>query len=238
MKPFLTAEWKNLVMFNYAADAALLRKYLPAGTEVDTWNDTCYVSLVGFMFLNTKVRGIKTPYFTNFEEFNLRFYVRFKEQGVWKRGVVFIKEIVPKRLISTIANSVYGEHYYCYPMRSLLILEEDTVQVKYEWKYKGEWNFVNVKAGSLARELQPGSEAEFITEHYWGYTRLAADKTSEYKVEHPRWNIHPVYSYGMYCNTWELYGPDFHTFLKQEPVSVFMAGGSAVKVYPRKIWKL
>ena len=237
MKPFLTAEWKNLIMFNYVANPAMLTKYLPAGTEVDTWNKTCYISLVGFMFLHTKVKGIKAPFFTNFEEFNLRFYVRFKDNGEWKRGVVFVKEIVPKRLVSFIANNVYGEHYYCYPMKNTLAQTGGIIDVRYEWLYKNEWNFIEVKAQNNTTPLPPGSEEEFITEHFWGYTQLNNNTTSEYHVEHPRWNIYPVISHNIYCNTQALYGDDFHAFLKGKPASVLMAQGSTVKVYPRKLWK-
>jgi len=237
MKSFLTAEWKNLVMFNYGVDAAILTKHLPEGAEIDTWNNTCYISLVGFMFLNTKVRGLSVPFFTNFEEVNLRFYVRFKDNSEWKRGVVFVKEIVPKRLISGIANNVYGEHYYCYPMRNTLVKTADIMDVKYEWLYKDEWNFLEVKATEECKPLIEGSEAEFITEHYWGYTKLKNGVTSEYKVEHPRWHIHEVLSSNTYCNTQALYGDEFHFYLKEKQVSVFMAAGSPVKVFPRKLWK-
>src|SRR5438876_1121600 len=111
MKPFLTAYWKNLIMLNYEVEPYILFPYLPKGTELDLWNNTCYISLVGFMFLNTRVHGLSIPFYRNFEEFNLRFYVRFKDKNEWKRGVIFIKEIVPKRLISFIANKIYGESY-------------------------------------------------------------------------------------------------------------------------------
>lgn len=237
MKPFLTAAWKNLVMLNYTADPAALQKHLPKGTEIDTFNNNCYISLVGFMFLNTKVKGIKAPFLTNFEEFNLRFYVRFKDGNEWKRGVVFVREIVPKRIISLVANMVYGEHYYCYPMRNTLVQTGDIIDVKYEWLFKHEWNFVSVKAAQQITPLIPGSEEEFITEHFWGYTQLKNGNTSEYQVEHPRWNIHAVKSYDLNVNTKDLYGDDFHSFLQAKPASVFMAEGSAVKVYPRKLWK-
>jgi uncharacterized protein YqjF (DUF2071 family) len=238
MKPFLTAEWKNLVMFNYAAEAAVLTRYLPAGTELDIWNNTCYISLVGFMFLHTKVKGIKVPFYSNFEEVNLRFYVRFRDDGVWKRGVVFVKEIVPKRLISSIANNVYGEHYYCYPMRNSIAEIEDVIDVKYNWLFKGEWNFIQARAVGNAMPLIENSEEEFITEHFWGYTKLKNNVTSEYQVQHPRWDVYKVFSYSLFCNTKQLYGNDFHEYLTQQPLSVFMAKGSGVKVYPRKLWKL
>jgi len=224
-------------MFNYIASPAALAKYVPRGTEIDTWNNTCYISLVGFMFVNTKVKGISVPYLTNFEELNLRFYVRFKDGSQWKRGVVFVKEIVPKRLISSVANTVYGEHYYCYPMRNILIQTGDIINVRYEWLFKNEWSFMEVKAEDNPQALAKGSEAEFITEHFWGYTQLKNGRTSEYQVQHPRWNIYPVRNYDLYCDTLALYGADFHQFLQEKPASVFMAQGSPVKVYPRKLWR-
>ncbi len=237
MKPFLTAHWQNLIMLNYAIDPFVLEKYLPGGTELDIWNGICYVSLVGFMFLNTRVRGISVPFFSNFEEFNLRFYVRFKDGEEWKRGVVFVKEIVPKRIVSSIANSVYGEHYYCYPMKNSLIENDGLIKVKYEWFYKNEWNFIEVTAEEDTYPLIENSEEEFITQHFWGYTKLSNGATSEYHVEHPRWDIHKVVSHNVQCNSKDLYGDDFDYYLKQPPVSAFMARGSDVKVFPRKLWK-
>lgn len=113
---FLKAEWRKLALANYIIDQKLLVKYLPAGTELDLWNGNCYVSLVGFMFVNTKLLGIKIPFHTNFEEVNLRFYVKRFDQGEWKRGVVFIKEIVPKPALTFVANTVYNENYETLPM--------------------------------------------------------------------------------------------------------------------------
>jgi len=70
MATFLNAQWKNLIMANYEVNPAVLGKYLPYKTELDTWNGRHYVSLVGFMFLDTKVLGIKIPFHVNFEEVN------------------------------------------------------------------------------------------------------------------------------------------------------------------------
>src|SRR5688500_2284903 len=110
-KVFLEAEWRKLAMANYCVDKKILAKYLPYDTEIDIWEDKCYVSLVGFMFLNTKLKGIKIPFHSNFEEVNLRFYVRHKCTGEWKRGVVFIKEIVPLPTLTFVANTIYKENY-------------------------------------------------------------------------------------------------------------------------------
>lgn len=235
MKKFLTAYWKNLAFANYEVDCSILKPYIPTGTELDFWNEKCYVSLVGFMFLNTKMKGISFPFHKNFEEFNLRFYVRRKEGNEWKRGVVFVKEIVPRRMITTIAYMLYGEHYYCYPMQHVLLETATSLQIEYKFLFKNEWNFIKVTGEKNSVLIEQGSEEEFITEHYWGYTKLKGNKTGEYKVAHPQWNIHPVKEYEVCCNAKDLYGEAFQEYLIQKPTSVFMADGSEVEVFEKKI---
>lgn len=235
-KKFLTAEWKNLLFANYEIEPSILLPFLPAGTELDTWNNTCYVSLVGFMFLNTKIKGLGIPFYRDFEEFNLRFYVRFKDNGEWKRGVVFIKEIVPKKMICVVAGLLYGEHYYYHHMKNSFAETKDTLEIKYEWLVNKEWNFLSAVAQKESAPAKENSEEEFITEHYWGYTKMAENKTSEYNVIHPKWNIHKVLSFDLFCNAAALYSNAFKTCLQQQPKSVFMAAGSAVSVTARKVW--
>lgn len=235
MTAFLKAEWKNLVFANYVVDPAVLAPYLPAGTELDLFEGRCYVSLVGFMFLETAIRGFRVPLHTNFEEFNLRFYVRFPDGNGWKRGVVFVREIVPRRMITAVARLIYNEKYYYHPMRNHLHLFADTMDVKYEFLYRHKWNSLSVTASREASLTEPGSETAFITEHYWGYTRLAPLTTSEYQVEHPLWRIHEVRDYKIDVDTMGLYGAGLHQFLAGPPASVFMAEGSGVQVNKRKL---
>ena len=229
-KVFLTAEWKNLIMANYLVDPGILKKYVPEGTELDAWNGKTFVSMVGFMFLKTKVLGMAIPFHQDFEEVNLRFYVRYNDHGEWKRGVVFIKEIVPKSAIAIVANTLYNENYQSLPMKNSLSNYTDYQEVSYLWKFQNEWNFLKVQAALDAIEIETGSEAEFITEHYWGYTIGRNKNTSEYQVEHPRWNIFPVKDFEMQCNVTGLYGKDFEEFLIGKPHSVFMADGSEIIV--------
>lgn len=228
---FLTAEWRKLVMANYAVDPAVLRPLLPAHTELDHWNGIYYVSLVGFMFLHTKVKGIAVPGHQHFEEFNLRFYVRHKAGDTWKRGVVFVKEIVPKPLISLVANTVYKEPYVSLPMRHKWERSGNgTLLVEYAWQVQHQWDYIRVNADENGLPLEPGSEEEYITEHYWGYTRLSDRVTSEYEVVHPRWAIHRVRDYEIRCSTEILYGPAFAECLSAPPKSVFLAEGSPIAV--------
>lgn len=226
---FLSAEWRKLAMANYVVDPAIMNPYVPAKTELDLWNDRCYVSLVGFMFLNTALKGIKIPFHTNFEEVNLRFYVRYKDDQEWKRGVVFIKEIVPKPILSLVANTLYKENYVTMPMRHSWEDVEQQLKVTYGWR-KGKWHSLLLNCSNAAMEIQEGSEEEFITEHYWGYTRISASKTSEYAVEHPRWKVYPVQDYAINVSFGELYGDDFAFLDREKPASVFLAEGSEIIV--------
>ncbi len=162
---FLTAEWRKLAIANYTVDPDLLIPYLPAGTVLDLWKGSCYVSLIGFLFKNTKLLGFSVPFHANFEEVNLRFYVKYNDEGTWKRGVVFIKEIVPKFALSAVANTIYNENYEAMPMSHSWTETEDSRQVEYKWRCKNEWQQFSVVAHKSLSEIQAGSETEFITAH-------------------------------------------------------------------------
>lgn len=228
---FLTAEWRRLVMANYAVDPSVLQPFVPAGTELDVWGGQHYISLVGFMFLDTRLKGIAIPFHRNFEEINLRFYVRYKDPELgWKRGTVFIKEIVPKSAITLVANTFYGENYVTMPTRHRWEDAKEELLVEYGWKLNQEWQHLSVKADPEPKQLTEGSEAAFITEHYWGYVRRSDQRTTEYQVEHPSWRIFPVRQHDIHCNATQLYGPGFGEAMTAEPLSVFMAEGSKIIV--------
>ena len=229
-KVFLSAKWRNLVMANYTIDPALLTPYLPYQTKLDTFNGEHYVSLVAFLFGNVKVRGIAFPFHTTFEEVNLRFYVRYKQDNTWKRGVVFIKEIVPRRMISFIANTLYSEHYATHKMKHKWIAAADELIIHYNWKVGSNWNYIHCTADKIPVPITPGSAEEFITEHFWGYTFINEQHTGIYEVAHPKWMIHNVKSYEIICDTRLLYGAAFEETLNQTPASVFLAEGSPVQV--------
>jgi uncharacterized protein YqjF (DUF2071 family) len=229
MKNFLTAEWRKLAIANYAVDPKLLTPYLPTRTELDCWQDTCYVSLVGFRFCNTRLKGIRIPFHSNFEEVNLRFYVRFKEGNQWRRGVVFIKEIVPRHAITWIANLIYGENYATYEMKHTWATDHDSLSVRYHWK-ADQWHSFEITADKKVREMIAGSEEEFITEHYWGYTRHDHESTSEYEVERTKWQAYDIRNYALQVDFGKLYGEKFSHLTKEQPKSVFLAEGSQIKV--------
>ncbi|WP_343688724.1 DUF2071 domain-containing protein [Chitinophaga sp.] len=233
--PFLSAEWRNLLMINFQADPAVLQRYLPYRTELDTWNDTHYVSLVGFMFKNTRVRGLSIPFHRHFEEVNLRFYVRYKAGNEWKRGVVFIKELVPKYAITFVANTIYKEKYATHPMRHRWEITAEEMDVSYEWKVGRHWNHLTAKVDKAPQAIAADSEAAFITDHYWGYTHMGVDKTGEYQVTHPQWRIHRMIGYSYHVDTAALYGEAFVPTLSQQPISALLAEGSAITVLPKRI---
>ncbi len=231
-RKFLQAEWNNLLMLNYEVDPAILQPYLPAYTELDLWQGRALVSMVGFMFNNTRVLGIKWPFHVNFEEVNLRFYVRFFNGKLWKRGAVFISEIVPKPVIAIIANNLYNEHYRALPMRHSVksSLIKGCSDYLFEWKFKGTWNKLGATVSDNSVPMEPGSAEEFIFEHYWGYNRISARKTVEYAVEHAPWRINKVSLPVFEADITGLYGPAFEPYLHKAPYSAFFAQGSAVAV--------
>ncbi len=228
-KVFLQAEWRKLIMVNYAVNPSLLQPCVPYRTELDLWNNTCYISLVGFMFLHTKVMGFKVPFHVSFEEVNLRFYVRCHDNGQWKRGVVFIKEIVPKPVLARVANTLYHENYATMPMKHTWCLSGEQWTIEYRWK-KNSWNSLQIIAGNELRPLQPGSQEEFIAEHYWGYAKVSESKTVEYAVRHPKWEVYTTKDYAVEVDFGDVYGKHLSFLNNTRPESVFLAEGSGVTV--------
>ena len=231
MSSFLTAEWRKLIMAQYAVEPATLAPWLPRGVELDRYQDRCYVSLVGFLFDRVRVKGVGIPFHTRFEEVNLRFYVcRTDSNGALRRGVVFIREFVPRAAIAVVARTLYEEPYLALPTRSSIVHSPGSLDVQYAWKHRGKWHSLAVEAAPGQQPIAAGSEEEFLTEHYWGYTKRRNGTTSEYEVRHPRWNRYAISSHKIDVDLGALYGPAFAHLDAQQPSSILLAEGSAVSV--------
>ena len=227
-------------MLNWQVSPALLEAFVPSGTELDDWRGRTYVSVVGFLFLNTRLLGIPIPFHRDFEELNLRFYVRRAAGAEVRRAVTFIKELVPRHAIAGVARLAYNEPYEAVPMRHRIEHANpdsgSPSSVEYSWRYGGRWNRLSVEPRGHAAPIESGSEEEFIAEHYWGYTRQRDGGTVEYQVQHPRWRIWQVTNPVLDGDVAALYGEEFGRILRQPPDSAFLAEGSEISVFaPRRL---
>jgi hypothetical protein len=231
---FLTAEWRYLAMINYEVDPGVLLPFVPRGTELDAWDNRTSVSVVGFLFLNTRVLGLPIPFHRNFEEINLRFYVRRRGPEGWRRGVVFVKEIVPRWAIATVARVVYNENYVARRMSHRIDLKGGMItrngSVEYAWREGEKLNRIRARTVGAAQPLAAGSEEEFITEHYWGYAAQRDGGSVEYRVEHPPWRVWQTSEAAFDCDVARVYGQRFVECLSARPTSAFVAEGSPVVV--------
>ena len=228
-RTFLKARWENLIMANYEVDPALLKPYLPKGVSLDYYKYKTYVSLVGFMFKKTSLFGIPIPFFGSFEEINLRFYVRKVEGKKIKRGVVFINETVPHKIVALLANKLYKEHYISIPTKNAIKITEDK-SIQYGWKISGKWNSINIHATLEQNKIEPASMEEYIFERYFGYTKLSNDSTQEYQIHHPKWVTNKIVHSEINCDFEAMYGKSFKNLNHQVPDSVILAEGSSVSV--------
>ena len=226
-RTFLTAEWKNLLMLNYAVDPALLQPFVPAGTELDEHDGKTWMSLIGFEFNETHVLGMAIPFHQSFEEVNLRFYVRRLE----RRGVVFISELVPKYAVTAIARFVYGERYSCVKMAHRIEKNNGSTTAEFSWGSGSNRCTISAETSGECYLPHDGSLSQFITEHYWGYAAQRTGRTLEYQVEHPQWNVSDIKQARFSGNAGEYYGAEFAKVLERAPDSAFLAEGSAVTVF-------
>lgn len=226
------------MMVQYAVAPEVLLPYLPQGVELDLFEGKCLVSLVGFLFDRVRVKGIAFPLHTRFPEVNLRFYVKRREpDGELRRGVVFVNEFVPRRTVAValIAKTLYEEPYRALPMDYTLSRSDAQHELTYRWRAGGRWHAMHATVGAAPQPMAPGSLEEFITEHYWGYTKRSArpgsSRTSAYQVEHPRWETYPLRSWKLELDYATMYGPQWDFLTDTWADSVLVAEGSAVKVY-------
>jgi uncharacterized protein YqjF (DUF2071 family) len=234
-RPFLTAEWRYLVMLNYEVDRSILEPLVPAGTKLDLWQGRALVSVVGFKFSNARVRGVAFPFHTNFDEVNLRFYVRRDlPTGDARRGVVFVRELVPRTAIALVARVAYNEPYRALAMRSTVPATPVATpgRITYEWRIGASWQRLAATAVGASDVPALASEAAFITEHHWGYTRQRDGGTVEYQVEHPVWRVWEAALPVLDADVRGLYGEPFARALTGPPTSALIAEGSPVIVYP------
>ncbi len=246
---FLTAEWRKLIMAQYEVDPAILAQRLPRGVELDLYHGRCFVSLVGFLFDRVRIAGVPVPWHTKFEEINLRYYVRRPmADGSFRRGVIFVQELVPRPAIAWTARALYGEAYVTAstghwwstegPEARAVRHHEKPLEVRYDWRgrrtakngYRGAKQHIAVQAGSRRQPQEAGSLDEFITEHYWGYTPTRSGGTAQYAVEHSRWEVYPVERYSIACDFGVQYGQEFQNLNGREPNHVLLAEGAPVAI--------
>jgi len=228
---FLTAEWQYLAMLNYEVDASTLLPFVPAGTELDRWKGKVFASLVGFRFLKTKLLGfLPIPMHSNFEEVNLRFYVRREAGSEVRRGVVFIQEVVPRRAIAFVARAFYRENYVALPMAHEIRVGDNRLRVAYRWRNENSWSEMNLETNGNSELPGEGSIEQFITEHYWGYSAQPGGGSVEYRVTHPSWGVWQVRRSAFEGDAEKLYGKEIAAVLQGKPQSAFLAEGSAVTV--------
>ncbi len=234
MRAFLTANWRFLAMLNFVVDPRLITPLVPPGTEINYENSETFVSIVGFLFLDTRILGFPIPLHRDFEEVNLRFYVRKKSADTWRRGVVFVRELVPRRAVALVARAFYGEPYVALPMNHEIEHSDLGVNVEYSWRRGRKWESLKMSASGEPQVIPAGSHAEFITEHYWGYTCMR-EGCSEYRAEHPRWKIWEADTFELRADIATLYGAQFAETLSNQPRSAFIADGSPITIERRSI---
>lgn len=234
--PLLSAEWRHLIAINYEINPVILKPFVPMGAELDFYQKKTFVSLVGFLFQNTKLFGAVPLWpFHSFEEVNLRFYIRKKVGREIRRAVCFIREIVPFSAIAWGASVLYNEPYVKYPMRHAEVVKPENNRANgfaYEWKVNDNWIGLKAQTTGKLQNLRKKSIEEFVFEHYWGYTKQRNGAVKEYRVEHKPWRYWNVQNCEVDKAIMSFYGEPFVASLKRKPHSAFVAEGSQVKVYP------
>ncbi|HJS43862.1 MAG TPA: DUF2071 domain-containing protein [Gemmatimonadales bacterium] len=230
-RPFLTAQWRNLIILTYAVDPMQIIERVPAGTTLDSWHGKTFVSLLGFQFQDTKVLGASIPFHQDFEEVNLRFYVRRVVGDDVRPGVVFIRELVPRPLVGGMARLLYREPYLVVHMRSA-VQPGPPPRVSYAWDLDERTCVIAGAGEGEGTSAAPGSLEEFVTQRPWGYNGERGKDTLEYYVHHPTWRLWEARNLTVDYDAAPICGGELARQLTA-PISTLIADGSAVTVHWR-----
>ncbi len=228
MKAFLTAYWRHLINLTYQVEPACLAAHVPSGLELDLWQGRAHVSLVAFEFLQTKVKGVKIPLHADFPEINLRYYVRWRE----KRGVMFLREFVPKQCLALVANKFYHEPYQALAMSCQTRDLCERMHIQYRVRQREENFTISLVAETASFVPAITSVEHHFKEHELGFGKDKAGNTLYYRVEHPIWEIHPIQECRLHLDFGKLYGEHWAFLNAQQPVCALVAKGSWVNVFP------
>ena len=228
---FLTARWEHLCLYTYAVPPDLLYPRLPKGLELDTLNGQAFVSLVAFRFANTKVYGIPWPTFRHFAELNLRFYVR---RGT-ERGVVFVREFVPQRLVAWAARTLYNEPYLAAPLTHTITEHQDLITAVCCLTWQGRKHTLTMSGSKPSIRVAADTVEHFFKEHQWGYNNDPKGRSVRYQVVHPEWEVYPVQNYALDFEFASVYGAEWGFLQEQQPCSLLFAVGSDIAVYSKSL---
>jgi uncharacterized protein YqjF (DUF2071 family) len=229
---FLTARWVDLLMLNYQVAPELLAPYVPHGTSLDFFEGKTYLSLVAFWFREAKLFGkILAPFHREFPQINLRFYVRRPTEADDRLGVVFITEIVQKRMIALVAHAAYGEHYLCRSVKTRGVRGSEKRALEYGWQSENSW--CNLAADGISSATcipSPGTLEHFLVDRYWGYTARPNGGCMEFNVVHPTWKVSHCSDAAFLGDPTLEYGPEIANVLRGKPSAAFVVDGSPVTV--------
>jgi hypothetical protein len=226
LQPILTANCGYPVFLNFGVDPQLLVGRVPAGTELDFNNGATFLSVVGFLSADTVLIGQPPIRQRLFERVQLSFYVRKRNVDDWRRGVVVVREIVPRTVAPVLAHIFVGEPLLALSMRHDLVDRGARIAVDYAWRRTSKWEGLSITAEGEVQPIAAGSDEDFIISRPWQYTALAS-RVLEYRIEHPRWRLRSAVSWKFDA---DVFGPEFTETLQGQPLSVFVADGSHIRV--------
>jgi len=229
---FLSGHFDHIVLFNYAVAPEFLAPYLPAHTELDLHDCRYFCSLVGVRCLDLHTHGMPLWPFRNYAQVNLRFYVcRQIDAPHWRHGVVFIKQLIPHRLVAWTARRLFNERTETQRVTALVeATAEGTEQVEYRWPFQGEHCRLKTSFRPQPPCAAPEQQRLFFVERHWGYAAQRDGSTLEYRFDHPPWQVYRPLDMTSSVSVGDFFGPPFTELFRSPPDSILACRGSAVSL--------
>ena len=208
-----------------------MRAQLAPGVEPDRWNGKTHASLVALEMRDVRVRGWRIPGFTAHPQVNFRVYARHRAHP----AVVFVRELVPSRIIAAIGRLRYGEPFQTARISTRVMEGTADLTVEYRFGPGAARYRVGVLAARDGAIPAATTFEHYLKERTHGCRTDRQGRVGTFRVEHPRWAVRKVMSVDYAVDFAALYGPQWDVLNHSRPVSTILAVGSNVSVYPPRL---
>ena len=182
--------WENLLFAHWRLPDAAVRKLVPTGLHLDTFDGSAWLGVTPFRVSGLRLRGmLPMPRLSTFLELNVRTYVTYGG----KPGIFFFSLDAESALAVEAARRLYKLPYF----RALMSARRlgPTVEFSSARREGPARPFVfqaRYRPAGLVSEAEPGSLEYFLAERYCLYTLDERARICRAEIHHPRWPLQPA----------------------------------------------
>lgn len=214
--------WRQLLFVNWPVSREELADRVPAPLTVQEYDDSAWVSIIPFLNIDVRPRGLPGRLGIDVPEINVRTYVTHDGEP----GVYFFS--LDAHDLATVCGARFMHFLPYYYALGTIQVEDNRVRIESRRRHPGAspGNFsVTYHGVGSSFVAEPGSLAEFLTERRRLYTLTPGNQLRYTDVAHEPW---PLYHAEYHIGENTLFAANRLAEPTSEPISYYSPGVDVV----------